>query len=172
MKYKGYELMKAVAEGKLNLKQKVSSTSLEYKNCTIEFVLKDKAFNIMDLDFELIEDKIKEGEYIRSKAGCVDKITRIDENGNCYLDYYGDFSGLNKYQLVDITKKHSKNIIDIVKPGDFVNGHLVVGVEQNIDKPNFVITENAAIYYSNEKIKSILTHEMYEKNCYKMEEEE
>lgn len=58
MIYKGYELMKAVSEGKLNLKQKVSTTSLEYKNCTIEFVLKDIAFNIMDLDFELIEDKI------------------------------------------------------------------------------------------------------------------
>ena len=55
MKYKGYELMKAVSEGKLNLKQKVSTTSLDY---TIEFVLKDIAFNIMDLDFELIEDEI------------------------------------------------------------------------------------------------------------------
>lgn len=58
MKYKGYEIMKAVSEGKLNLEQKVSTTSLEYKNCTIEFVLKDIAFNIMDLDFELIEDEI------------------------------------------------------------------------------------------------------------------
>ena len=58
MIYKGYELMKAVSEGKLNLEQKVSTTSLEYKNCTIEFVLKDIAFNIMDLDFELIEDEI------------------------------------------------------------------------------------------------------------------
>lgn len=58
MKYKGYELMKAVSEGKLNLKQKVSTTSLDYKNCTIEFVLKDIAFNIMDLDFELIEDEL------------------------------------------------------------------------------------------------------------------
>ena len=58
MKYKGYELMKVVSEGKLNLKQKVSTTSLDYKNCTIEFVLKDIAFNIMDLDFELIEDEI------------------------------------------------------------------------------------------------------------------
>lgn len=66
MKYKGYELMKAVAEGKLNLKQKVSTTSLEYTNCTIEFVLKDKAFNIMDLDFELIEDKIDSIEKIKT----------------------------------------------------------------------------------------------------------
>lgn len=118
-----------------------------------------------------MEDKIEVGEYIKSKAGCIYKITGIDENGRVYLDYCGDFSGWNKYQVVDITKKHSKNIIDIVELGDFVNGHLVVGVEQNIDKPNFVITENGDIYYSKEKIKSILTHEQYEKNCYKMEEE-
>ena len=168
MKYKGYELMKAVSDGKLNLKQKVSTTSLEYKNCTVEYVLKDKAFNIMDLDFELIEDEIKEGEYIRTKAGCIYKITGIDENGRVYLDYCGDFSGLNEYQVADITKKHSNNIIDIVEPGDFVNGHLVVEVY----KPDYVITEDGKNYSSNEKIKSILTHEQYEKNCYKMEEEE
>lgn len=66
MKYKGYELMKAVSEGKLNLKQKVSTTSLKYINCTIEFVLKDNAFNIMDLDFELIEDKIDSIEKIKT----------------------------------------------------------------------------------------------------------
>lgn len=56
--YKGYELMKLVSEGKLNLKQKVNTLSLDYKNCTIDFVLKDSAFNVMDLDFELIEDEI------------------------------------------------------------------------------------------------------------------
>lgn len=54
--YKGYELMKLVSEGKLGLKQKVNSLSLDYKNCTIDFVLKDIAFNVMDLDFKLIED--------------------------------------------------------------------------------------------------------------------
>lgn len=56
--YKGYELMKLVSEGKLSLNQKVSTLSLDYKNCTIEFVLKDIAFNVMVLDFELIEDEI------------------------------------------------------------------------------------------------------------------
>lgn len=56
--YKGYELMKLVSQGKLSLKQRVNSLSIDYKNCTIDFILKDSAFNIMDLDFKLIEDEI------------------------------------------------------------------------------------------------------------------
>ena len=54
---KGYELMKLVNEGKLSLEQKVSSISPDYKNCTIYFVLKDIAFKIMNLDFEVIEEQ-------------------------------------------------------------------------------------------------------------------
>lgn len=54
--YKGYELMQAVNEGKLSLQQRVNSIAQYYNNCTIEFVLKDNAINIMDLDFEVIEE--------------------------------------------------------------------------------------------------------------------
>ena len=50
--------MKAVSEGELNLKQKVSTISSDYKKCTIEFILREPSFNIMCLDFELIEDEI------------------------------------------------------------------------------------------------------------------
>lgn len=56
--YKGYELMKLASEGKISLKQKASSLSLDYQECTIDFILKDSAFNVMDLDFELIEDEV------------------------------------------------------------------------------------------------------------------
>ncbi len=75
MVYKGYELMKEVSEGKLNLKQKVSTTSLGYKNCTIEFVLKDIAFNIMDLDFELIEDEIDIDSIKEMELDVIDDVT-------------------------------------------------------------------------------------------------
>ena len=54
--YKGYELMQAVSEGKLSLQQRVNSIAQYYNNCTIEFVLKDSAINIMHLDFEVIEE--------------------------------------------------------------------------------------------------------------------
>lgn len=55
-RYKGYELMQAVSEGKLSLQQRVNSIAQYYNNCTIGFVLKDNAINIIDLDFEVIED--------------------------------------------------------------------------------------------------------------------
>ena len=61
-RYKGYELMQAVIEGKLNLQQRVNSIGAYYNDCTIGFVLKDAARNIMDLDFEVIEKKRKISE--------------------------------------------------------------------------------------------------------------
>lgn len=96
MKYKGYELMKAVSEGKLNLKQKVSTTSLDYKNCTIEFVLKDIAFNIMDLDFELIENKID-----------IDSIEELEG----IVEYSTEKNTIN--QLVQAVKQLNKEVKEL-----------------------------------------------------------
>jgi|GEM_PF-6252008 predicted nucleic acid-binding Zn ribbon protein len=96
MKYKGYELMKAVSQGKLNLKQKVSTTSLDYKNCTIEFVLKDIAFNIMDLDFELIGDKID-----------IDSIEELEG----IVEYSTERNTIN--QLVQAVKQINKEVKEL-----------------------------------------------------------
>lgn len=96
MKYKGYELMKAVSQGKLNLKQKVSTTSLDYKNCTIEFVLKDIAFNIMDLDFELIEDKID-----------IDSIEELEG----IVEYSNERNTIN--QLIQAVKQINKEVKEL-----------------------------------------------------------
>lgn len=73
--YKGYELMKLASEGKVSLNQKISATNFEYENCTIDFVIKDRAENIMDLDFELIEDEI----HIQSIKEC-EWMTATDRN--------------------------------------------------------------------------------------------
>ena len=68
--YKGYELMWAIAKGLLSKTQKVSTVNREYMNCTIEFILKDKAENIIDLDFVLIKDDIDNVKelYISDKS--------------------------------------------------------------------------------------------------------
>lgn len=78
--YKGYELMSLVSKGKLSMQQRVNSLSLDYENCTIKFVLKDIAINVMDLDFKLIEDEIdiqniKEYETTYTER-CIDKEVR------------------------------------------------------------------------------------------------
>ena len=73
-------------------------------------------------------------EYVRSKDGRILKIV--------------------EYCKKTEIKKHSKNIIDLIEVGDYVNGHLVVAtLERNICYPKFVMTENGDIYYLKEKLK-------------------
>lgn len=63
--YKGYELAEAVDNGILSLEQKVKSAdNMTYFECTIDFVLKDVAKNIMFEDFELLEDNTEEIEEL------------------------------------------------------------------------------------------------------------
>ncbi len=73
--YKGYELMWAVAKGLLSVTQRISTVNREYMNCTIEFILKEKAENIIDLDFVLIKDNINNVKelYIDDKSKLVGK---------------------------------------------------------------------------------------------------
>ena len=64
--YKGYELAEAVDNGILNLEQKVKTVNnMEYYNCTIDFILKDIAKNIMFKEFEILEDNTEEIEELK-----------------------------------------------------------------------------------------------------------
>ena len=128
-----------------------------------------------------MKDVIKVGEYVRSKDGRIGKIlepkreyfdkTLVDITKEISVNVFIDYGGIIEYCKITEKKKHSKNIVDIVEPGDYVNKHLVVEVEVNICNQKLVITEeDGDNYYLKERIKSILTHEQYEKNCYKMEE--
>ena len=67
--YKGYELAEAVDNGILDLEQRVKSfNDMEYYNCTINFILRDNAKNVMFKEFKILEDnteKIEEiGEFV------------------------------------------------------------------------------------------------------------
>ena len=63
--YKGYELAEAVDNGILNLEQKVkTANNMEYYDCTIDFILKDIAKNIMFKEFEILEDNTEEIEEL------------------------------------------------------------------------------------------------------------
>ena len=111
-----------------------------------------------------MDDKIEVNEYVRTRAGHIYKITNIDENG---LIYWNKIQcGWSEQQLEDIIVKHSKIISEVVEIGDYVNGKLI----HKIDKgPNYCY-----LYYGNCKtfvdyqIKTILTKEQMEANCYKV----
>ena len=107
---------------------------------------------------------IEVGEYVRTKNGKIDKII----NNNCYMPQYIECEKSLVYKE-DIVK-HSKIISEVVEVGDYVNGKLI----HKIDKG-----ENYCyLYYGNCKtfvdyqIKTVLTKEKYEANCYTVERKE
>lgn len=110
--------------------------------------------------------EIKENEFIRTKTGKIDKVI----NNNYYMSQYIECEKriVEKENIV----KHSFNIIDLIEVGDFVNGVLVTGKEstllytdiKGIDHSGYHIV----ISQYGDGIKTILTHEQYERNCYKI----
>ncbi len=72
----------------------------------------------------------------------------------------------NKYNLpvsfqIDKIVKHSKQLIDLIEVGDYVNGELIT------DKWDTRISSIRS-NFSEEDIKTILTKEIYMANCYKV----
>ena len=74
--------------------------------------------------------------------------------------------------------KHSKNLIDLIEVGDYVNGYKVISIDTNAPndcKECIELDRNNAYEYqwiSKNEIKTILTKEMYEANCYTVERKE
>lgn len=60
-----------------------------------------------------MEDKIEVNEYVRTRAGHINKITNIDENGIIYWNKIQ--CGWSEQQLEDIIAKHSKQLIDLIE---------------------------------------------------------
>lgn len=118
-----------------------------------------------------MEDKIEIGEYVRTKAGNVDKIKSIKENEILFENSIIKYTQKN---IENMVVKHSKNIIDLIEEGDYVNGYKILRIEemQNSDRKLFVVfkfneTEHCEIWRDNE-IKTIVTKEMMTSIEYKV----
>lgn len=98
-------------------------------------------------------DEIKVGEYIRTKK---EKIFKYGK-GRAYLG--------KDNEIVN----HSFNIIDLIEEGDIVNGQRVLYIEKEglvIEMADYIFPY---ISIKEIKIEEILTHEQYERNCYRLE---
>ena len=81
--------------------------------------------------------KIEIGEYIRTKQGDISKVRYVDEE-NIFLE--DDVWSINDlYEKTNILyfddeeiAKHSKNIIDLIEVGDYVNGVEVIDLADGI----------------------------------------
>lgn len=107
---------------------------------------------------------IEVGAYVRTKSG----IGKVEQIGNS-LFWLEDGSS---YSLSDKTIKHSKNIIDLIEVGDFVNGNIVTDKYLFAGEMPVVETsgvETNAKCLCEKDIQLILTHEQYSQNCYTVE---
>ena len=126
---------------------------------------------------------IEVGEYVRTR-GIIGKLVRIEyDKIDTSLKWYVLDRGINMRadQICYVNKpyieKHSKNIIDLIEVGDYVNGREVKHIamfEGFPDYPKLIFVDERKLLpdetCENEYIKTILTHEMYEANCYRLED--
>lgn len=111
---------------------------------------------------------IEVNEYVRTKDGKIDKVI----NSNFYMSIYVECEkGL---YLIENIVKHSKELIDLIEVGDYVNGYRVINVINEgicpsgkcIDIDSSKDSSECTLW--EEDIKTILTKESYMANCYKV----
>ena len=124
-----------------------------------------------------VQDNIKKDDYVRLNTGNIVKVIGIKANTvNKRAIYYGFY----KQDWFDsaAVENFSDNIIDLIEVGDFVNGYKVISVDYDVMDDTIECTEldlNSNYQYnfiSIRQIKTILTHEQFEANCYKVGGEE
>lgn len=115
-----------------------------------------------------MEDKIEVGEYVRlARNQGINKIIDIyDKKYELETDIaneWGEFTCiLEEYQLKDEIINHSKQLIDLIEVGDFVNGMKILHIEDN---KLYVEWDNEfdefTGFLKNKNIETILTKEQY-----------
>ena len=107
---------------------------------------------------------IEVGYYLRIFR-MITKVTAIDED---YIDIDNkELSCIPKSSLKYTIYKHSKNIIDLIEVGDYVNGEPVEEIVIATDE--FEITTTTEYLTNVEDIKSIVTKEMFLNAEYRVE---
>ena len=128
--------------------------------------------------------ELKEGMYIRTKYNdfcnmvAIRKIDEIDDDGSFWIDdyiidTYGDEQ--NKLHEEDV-EFASEDIVNVIKPGDYVNGYLVTAVSKDVYGETIVfvgqrLIEEAGYYrsYYSKDIKTIVTKEQFALMEYEVE---
>jgi len=124
-----------------------------------------------------MENKIEIGEYVRTKKGQIYKVAEITPYGIGMNDSHDIFENGEQFGSTICEEKdiitHSKDIIDLIEVGDIVDGNIVSDVDK-IENRIYIEWANGDYINTDRKckgiIKSILTHEQYERNAYRLEE--
>ena len=115
--------------------------------------------------------KLEINQFIRTKSGKIAKIIgKIDNSGSIHennIVYKLDDNSLLALNSKKVIKA-SHNIIDLIEVGDYVNGELVQDITGEYIRIGNV-SHNKSWLSNN--IKTILTKEQFENNCYKIGDE-
>ena len=128
-----------------------------------------------------MEDRIEVGEYIRTNKGNIGKIIEIrlgfNKDTQLYQKIYMLDNGL--WTILEYIVKHSKQLIDLIEVGDYVNGREVKHIamfEGFPDYPKLIFVDETHLIpddtCENDEIQTIITKEQFEANCYKVGGEE
>lgn len=124
---------------------------------------------------------IEAGEYVRTKKRGIFKVLSIRKTPYGYL--CGTTDNLNngtftigKGGTAEIKKdiiKHSKNIIDLIEVGDYVNGYRVDRIVEDLsDNRNSFVVCNEYLgekqRYKQHNIRAVVTHEQFAQMEYKL----
>ena len=117
--------------------------------------------------------KLEVGMYVRTFEGEITKIEKLtlpEEPSDCLFVKFENEPYSFKYKPWEtIDFKSSHNIIDLIEVGDYVNGCRVIKNTLK-DGGNIVIVQGGNCF-TNEDIKSIVTHEQFSAMEYKVESE-
>ena len=114
--------------------------------------------------------KIEVGEYVRvnnDNRNCIGigKATRL-VNESVYVNMNNKYNLPVCFQINNIVK-HSKQLIDLIEVGDIVNKGYVYEIKNTENGDKWIHNLNGFFLFE-EDIKTILTHEQYMANCYKV----
>ena len=110
---------------------------------------------------------IEIGEYIRTPYHKIEKIKKIKQEDG-WICVTTDKNAYELEWLKTNKVKHSKNIIDLVESGDYVNGIPIEDIEEIDNKKVFYSNGEMIAWTNRDKgIETILTKEQYMQNCYK-----
>lgn len=127
-------------------------------------------------------EKIEVGEYVRTKDGKIGIFDRYSSRKeislykspfNCFIKIKNRKTSLQCCE--DFVVKHSKQPIDLIEVGDYVNGREVKHIamfEGFPDYPKLIFVDETHLIpddtCENDEIQTILTKEQYMANCYKV----
>ena len=109
----------------------------------------------------MFENEIGIGEYVRDRDRYIAKITRIDKDGEVLL-YRTDNVGTLYYS--DIVE-HSRNKIDLINIGDYVNGEMVVDIFEDADSKWLQLSNGKLV--RDDDILNFMSGEEFEENMYR-----